>query len=115
MISRLLKRFGYRNILSRNAFFYAVTVSLCAIFAPTTPRWLILFIIFIGGVSRMLQNNSLKTLAYADVISTKMSNATTLAQLAQQLGQALGVAIPALILQSVTAFRGETHLSKSDF
>ncbi|MDR3521798.1 MAG: MFS transporter [Acidocella sp.] len=115
MISRLLKWFGYRNILLRNAFFYAVTISLCALFTQTTPKWFILFIIFLGGVSRMLQNNSLNTLAYADVISTKMSNATSLAQLAQQLGQALGVAVPALILQCATAWRGETHLSRSDF
>lgn len=115
MISRLLKRFGYRNILVRNALFYAATVGLCALFSPATPKWLILVVIFIGGVSRMLQNNSLNTLAYADVASTRMSCATSLAQLAQQLGQAIGVAVPALILQSVTAWRGETHLSRGDF
>jgi hypothetical protein len=44
-----------------------------------------------------------------------MSGATRLAQLAQQLGQALGVAIPALILQSVMAWRKEIRLSRGDF
>ncbi|MGB9153001.1 MAG: MFS transporter [Alphaproteobacteria bacterium] len=115
MISRLLKRFGYRNILLQNAVFYATTIGLCALFSPATPKWLILLVIFIGGVSRMLQNNSLNTLAYADIVSIRMSGATSLAQLAQQLGQALGVAIPALILQSVMAWRGEAHLSRGDF
>lgn len=114
-LSRLLRRFGYRKILLLNTAFHAVTVGLYATLAPSTPRSLILIVIFIGGLSRMLQNNSLNTLAYADVPSTRMSAATSLAQLAQQFGQALGVAIPALILQSAMVWRGETHLSRGDF
>lgn len=58
-ISRLLKQFGYRNILLQNAVFYAATVGLCALFSSSTPEWLILLVIFLGGVSRMLKITTL--------------------------------------------------------
>jgi MFS family permease len=115
MLTRLLKRFGYRNVLSQNCLLYALTVALYALLAPSTPRWLILLVIFFGGVTRMLQNNSLNTLAYADVSPEKMSAATSLAQLAQQLGQVIGIATSVLILQGLMAWHGETHLSLADF
>jgi EmrB/QacA subfamily drug resistance transporter len=115
ILSKLLRVLGYRNILLSNAFFYAVTVAACALLTPSTPKWCILLIVFFGGISRMFQNNSLNTLAYADVAPERMSGATSLAQLAQQFGQALGVAISALMLQSTMAWRGELHLSRDDF
>jgi EmrB/QacA subfamily drug resistance transporter len=115
MLTRLLKRFGYRNVLLQSCLLYALTVALYALLVPSTPRWLILLVIFLGGVTRILQNNSLNTLAYADVPPEKMSAATSLAQLAQQLGQVIGIATSALILQGLMAWHGETHLSLADF
>ena len=59
--------------------------------------------------------NSLNTLAYADVPAAQMSSATSLAQLAQQFGQAIGIALSALMLQTLMTWRGEPHLSRYDF
>jgi EmrB/QacA subfamily drug resistance transporter len=114
-LSFLLKRFGYRTVMVQNAVFYALTVAACAMFVPSTPNWLMLIVIFACGVSRMLQNNSFNTLAYADIVPQKMSAAAGLAQLSQQLGQMLGVAISALILQILMCTFKEARLSLADF
>jgi EmrB/QacA subfamily drug resistance transporter len=115
LLSWLLRKLGYRNILLNNAVVYALSVAICALLDPAMPKWGILLIIFAGGVSRMFQNNSLNTLAYADVPAAQMSSATSLAQLAQQFGQAIGIALSALLLQTLMTLRGESHLSRHDF
>ncbi len=114
-VPALLRRFGFRTVLIRNAVLTAIAVGLCGLFEPSTPRWMILLVIFLSGIFRALQFTSFSTLAYADVGKSDMSAATSLAQLMQQLGQVLGVAISALVLQVAMIWHGEAHLERGDF
>jgi hypothetical protein len=58
---------------------------------------------------------ALNALAYADVPPPMMSNASSLASMAQQLFMSLGVALAALLLHLSLAMHGATRLTTSDF
>ena len=55
-------------------------------------------ILLVGGFFRSLQFTSLNGLAYADIESGQMSRASTLASMAQQLVQSIGIGLAATLL-----------------
>jgi EmrB/QacA subfamily drug resistance transporter len=114
MVPEVLRRFGFRSVLIVNGVVGAANVALCAFFSRSTPLPLIFAAIFIGGASRAIQFTCLNTLAYADVEGADMSGATSLAQLSQQLGQVLGIAIASVILQLSMEWRDVLHLQRVD-
>jgi len=71
--------------------------------------------LLVGGFFRSLQFTSLNTLAYADVEQPKMSRATTLASVGQQLSLSFGVGLGALLLHTTLAVRGRDALGAADF
>jgi EmrB/QacA subfamily drug resistance transporter len=111
----ILKQFGFRTVLTRNAAIGALMIFSCAFFSPGTPPLLIFLVVLVCGSFLALQINALNTLAYADVSEAQMSSATSVAQLTQQVGNALGVAIGALLLQISLAWRHASDLAGADF
>ncbi|MBN9003469.1 MAG: MFS transporter, partial [Rhizobiales bacterium] len=85
LAARVIRAFGFRNIMSVNALVSAVFLAACALFTISTPLLLIVIILIVGGFFRSLQFTALNTLAYADIEPEKMSRATTLVSVAQQL------------------------------
>ncbi|KAB0873111.1 MFS transporter [Cronobacter sakazakii] len=71
----------------------------CALLTPQTPVWLILLILFLGGVFRSIQFTGISTLAFADVPSGEMSYANTLFSTATQLAVGLGVTLGAISIR----------------
>ena len=59
----------------------------------------------VGGFFRSLEFTSLNTIAYADV-DTRMSRATSLVAVAQQLSLSVGVALGALAVELTVRVRG---------
>src|SRR5262249_12609711 len=55
------------------------------------------------------------TIGFAEVEPARMSRATSLAAVCQQLSVSTGVAIGALAVETVLAFRGETVIGEGDF
>jgi EmrB/QacA subfamily drug resistance transporter len=94
----LIRRFGFRRVLIVNTILMSFTIALHALVARSTPHWLLLSLFFVGGFLRSLQFTALGTLIYADIPAAQSSSATTLGTVAQQLAQAVGVAIAALLL-----------------
>ena len=76
-------------------------MGLCAIFDAQTPVWIMVMIIFWGGVSRSLEFTALNSIAFADVERAEMSHAMSFSQLAQRLSLTMGVAFSAIILHQV--------------
>jgi EmrB/QacA subfamily drug resistance transporter len=68
-----------------------------------------------GGFFRSLQFTAINTIAYADIPPAAMSQATSFASAAQQVSLSLGVAVAALILQTVRDGRGGTGVTVGDF
>jgi EmrB/QacA subfamily drug resistance transporter len=95
---RILRRFGFRQVLIWNALVASAFMAACALFRPDTPTWLMMAIIFFGGVFRSLEFTSLNSIAFADVERAEMSHAMSFSQMAQRLSLTMGVALSAIIL-----------------
>src|SRR5258708_4970454 len=61
-IPTLLRRFGYRNVLTWNALIASVFVAACALFTSTTPVIVMIAVLFAGGFFRSLQFTSAMTI-----------------------------------------------------
>jgi MFS family permease len=114
-VPAVLRRFGYRSVLTWNALIASALVAACALFTAQTPILLMLAILFAGGFFRSLQFTSAMTIGFGDVEPARMSRATSLAAVCQQLSVSTGIAIGALTVQLVLGMRHEAALSAADF
>ena len=112
---RMLKQFGFRNVLVANAILGGLSIAACAIFRESTPFWIMIAILMLGGFFRSLQFTSVNALAYAEVPVARMSRATALAAVGQQVSLATGVAVGALTVEIVSRMNGQAALVASDF
>ena len=103
----ILRRFGFRNVLLWNTVLAAIFVSLPAIFTPATPVGLMTGLLLIGGFFRSLQFTSINALAFADISPERMSRATTLTSVAQQLSLSVGISVGAIALELATRTTGD--------
>jgi CBS domain containing-hemolysin-like protein len=90
-------------------------VALCATFTPGVPLAWILLVLLVGGFFRSLEYTSLNTLAYADMDHERMSRATSLVAVGQQLSISIGVAIGAALVDLTLRLRGESTITAADF
>ena len=113
--ARMLRRFGFRNILIVNTFISAAFLAVCALFTEATPPAIMIGLLFVGGFFRSLQFTSINTLAYAEVEPSRVSRATSLVSVAQQLAMSTGVAVGALAVDLTAAWHGHEELVAADF
>src|SRR5215469_15532892 len=111
----ILRRAGFRNVLTWNALVASVMLAACAGFTHATPVPVMIAVLLAGGFFRSLQFTSVNVIAYAEVESARMSRATSLVAVAQQLSQSVGVALGALALETVLRIKGQTGLTAEDF
>lgn len=107
----ILRRFGFRTVLVVNALIVAVSFVSYGLFQPTTPHWVIMSILAVGGFFRSLHFTSLNGLAYADIGQDKMSRASTTSSMVQQLVQSVGIGLAANLMHAFMVMRGEDHLT----
>src|SRR5512139_8853 len=110
-----LKRFGFRTILVTNAVISAGFLAACAAFTAATPVAVMLVVLLVGGFFRSLQFTSINTIAYADVVPARMSRATALVSVGQQLSISAGVAVGALAVEITLWARAGEILQAADF
>jgi EmrB/QacA subfamily drug resistance transporter len=113
--SSLLRRFGFRNILLFNAVICSVMLAACGLFTATTPAYIMLDLLLIGGFFRSLEFTSINTLAYAEIEHERVSRATSLVAVGQQLAMSSGVAVGALAVDLTAAWHGHATLVAEDF
>src|SRR5829696_2517958 len=102
----ILRRFGFRAVLTANAVIASLFIAAIGLFTPDTPRWVIVTLLLLGGCLRSLQFTSLTAIAYAEVSGRDMSYATSLTSVAQQLSLSVGVALGAFALEAVSRSGG---------
>lgn len=112
---RILERFGFRRVLTVNAFIGAAFIAMNGFFTAETPHWLIMLILLVGGCFRSLQFTSLNAIGYAEISKRDMSYATSLSSAAQQVALSMGVAFGALVLETAASVRGEAAITAVDF
>jgi EmrB/QacA subfamily drug resistance transporter len=95
--ARVLRRFGYRNVLIVNTLLIGVAIALFSRVDATTPIPAILLLSLCLGFFNSLQFSSMNTMAYADVEGPETSMASTLASSLQQLSLSFGLATGSLV------------------
>nr|WP_314542087.1 DHA2 family efflux MFS transporter permease subunit [uncultured Massilia sp.] len=95
--SKMLARFGYRQILIVNTICIGITIALFSLVGPSTPWYAIACIGLMQGFFNSLQFSSMNTLAYADVEQKDSSMASTIASSFQQLSMSFGLAWGSLV------------------
>lgn len=111
----LLRRFGFRRVLVVNSVISAASMAVCALFQPGMPMMWIMLPLLVGGFFRSLQFTALNTMAFADVPANRMSAATSLSSMAQQVSLGVGVATGALLLHLFVSLRGGQGVVAADF
>jgi MFS family permease len=115
LAARIIRTFGFRNIMTINAVVSSVFLAACALFTPATPLLLIMILLVVGGFFRSLQFTAINTVAYAQVETAQMSRATTLVSVNQQLALSAGVAVGAFSVESTMLVRHVSELNATDF
>ena len=112
----LLRRLGFRNLLTANGVVCAVVIAAFALIQRSTPHWLIIVLVLVFGVVRSTQFVTTNTLTYSDTPSAKLSRSTSLGGVIQQLTVSTGVAMAAALLGVIAGPRlvpsvGQFHLA----
>lgn len=107
----ILRRFGFRKVLIVNAVITGVFFLAYAFFRIDTPHWVIMLVLLAGGFFRSLQFTSLNGLAYAEIEQDRMSRASTMSAMAQQLIQSVGIGLAATLIHVFTQMAGRTEMS----
>jgi hypothetical protein len=63
LAARIIRTFGFRNIMTINAVVSSVFLAACALFTAATPLLLIMILLVVGGFFRSLQFTAINTLA----------------------------------------------------
>jgi EmrB/QacA subfamily drug resistance transporter len=115
LAARIIRTFGFRNMMTLNAVVSAFFLAACALFTPTTPLLLIMIILVVGGFFRSLEFTAINTVAYAEVEPAQMSRATTLVSVNQQLAVSAGVAVGAASVETTLWLNHLSELSATAF
>lgn len=107
----ILRRFGFKNTLIVNAVIVGATFAAYSLFTAQTPHWLLILVLLTSGFFRSLQFTSLNGLAYADIDQPQMSKATTMASMAQQLVQSIGIGVAATLMHFFMLRAGQSELT----
>ncbi len=106
--------FGFKTVLIGNAVLVAILSGCYALISVTTPHWILLLTLLVGGFFRSLQFTALNAIGYADIPQKLMSRASSLASMFQQLAQSLGVGLAAMLIHYTVQWRHSPKLSAAD-
>ncbi len=109
----LLRRWGFRSVLIGSAVLGSLVTASFAVLQADTPKWILLIIVAVFGITRSTQFMSSNMLAYADIPAPRLSRATSLGAALQQLSVSFGVSTAAIMLALVAG--GSGTLSTANF
>jgi len=117
VMSTAIRRVGFRTLLIGATLLTSCFYASYGLFRPTTPHLLIFVVLLFGGLFNSLAMVTLNTLGYSDMPKPKMSRATALSSMAQQLSVSVGVAFGAALVALTAYLHGgsTTHLAADDF
>jgi EmrB/QacA subfamily drug resistance transporter len=100
--SRLLRLLGFDRVLFWSAILASVVIAGFSLVGPGTSQWVIAAYIVLFGLVRTTQFMTSNTLSYADMPADKLSRATSLGGVLQQLTVSFGVSLGAMLLGLLT-------------
>lgn len=111
----MLRRFGFRHMLTANGCMVGLTILAVGALTPATVYPVLIFILLLAGISRSTQFTCLSTLTFADVPQEQRGSAATLASMLNQVSQVAGVACSALLLNISQHLHGHAAPALDDF
>ena len=111
----VLRRFGFRRVLTVNGALCTATLVACGLLAPGHPMPLIYAVLLAAGMTRSMNFTTITTLAFADVNAEQRAGASALATMFQQVAMTLGVAFAAFALGASQMLRAAPSLGLADF
>jgi EmrB/QacA subfamily drug resistance transporter len=96
---RLLRLLGYKRLLILNTLFVALSMLSFTLVNTHTSVYFIACLTFMYGFLMSLQYSAMNSLAYSDISQNNLSSATSIMSTLQQLAQSFGVAIGALLVR----------------
>lgn len=114
VVSRVVRRFGFRRALLANSLFCGALIMSCALLQTTVPHAVVAFALLAIGFFRSLHLTLANTLGYADVPQQEMGEATSMATTAQYLAMAAGVSLAVFVMRISTALHGSVQLVEHD-
>jgi MFS family permease len=111
----ILRRFGFRRVLSINGVAASVIVMAFGLFSSTTPHAVVAMVLLLSGCLRSLQFTALNAISFADIAPERMSQAASFSSMAQRLSQSAGIAAGAYLLQLSSTLQGHASIEAADF
>ncbi|HDS1734708.1 MULTISPECIES: MFS transporter [Pseudomonas] len=110
----LVRRYGYRRVLSCNAVASGLGIALCATFDRDTAVWLMAVVLFAAGLVRSLQFSTLGAASYQDVPGERSAAASSLSAMSVQLSMAMSVSLAGVMLGLLAGSDGRVETSVAD-
>ena len=95
----ILRAFGFRRVLIVNALLCSLFLVVNIFLEASTPHWIIISALLLGGFFGSLEFTALNAIGFADIEQRDMSRATSFSAVGQQLSQSFGVAVGAAGLE----------------
>jgi hypothetical protein len=111
----ILRRFGFRSVLSINGIAASIVVAAFGLFSAGTPHFVIAAVLLLSGCLRSLQFTALNAITFADIAPQTMSQAASVSSMAQRLSQSVGIAGGAYMLQLSSVVQGHATIVAADF
>jgi MFS family permease len=111
----ILRRYGFRAVLSLNGIAASLSVAAFGLFTRSTPHLVIAAVLLVSGCLRSLQFTALNAIAFADIPRERMSQASSFSSMAQRLSQSAGIAAGAYLLQLSSTAQGHATIEATDF
>jgi EmrB/QacA subfamily drug resistance transporter len=102
VISTLLRTFGFGAVLTGSAVAASAAIAGFSLLGPDTPHWAVAAYTFLFGLTRSVQFMTSNTLSYSDLPGDRLSRATSLGGVLQQLSVSFGVSVAAMLLGLVS-------------
>lgn len=109
--AQALRVLGFDRVLLWNALLSSILTAGFGLVTPGLPYWVVAIYISAFGLARSTQFMTSNMLTYSDVPSEKLSRATSLASVLQQLSVSFGVSLSALLLGLVSQHNDALRLS----
>jgi EmrB/QacA subfamily drug resistance transporter len=104
--SGILKRQGYRRVLTINTALAGLLIMLFATITAATPLWLVCVQVFVYGFVMSLQYTALNTLGFVDLLPAQASMGSSMTSTSQNLSMSFGIAFASVLM---AMFIGSAH------
>ncbi len=106
VMAQAIRRFGFRSLLIGAAVLSSLFYLGYSLFTPATPHLLLFVVLMLSGLVTSMCMICLGTLGFSEIPASRMSHATALSTMAQQVSLSFGVVLGAALLGAASFWHG---------